>query len=1663
MDAGNCETSDLNHSSDYLPMVKKVRFQLPERHHKQTYVGWGTRKRMKKMWSTWKKRREISAIFPLKTYKEPDRTVNSCQVTVVMNGVSIAVLIDTGASKSILDIATWRRIAPAGSRMSAADAALRGANGQSLRVFGAIDQTFELQGLNYNQRFQIADTGQALDGLLGLDFLVAVAAKIDLGNMTLAIGKKQIREASCAPETVYAVILREDLECPGYMTVPANCYVCQGETLGDDALVFESLLTDDSDVSLPEVVLNQSEGIISIRVDNRHPEEKKLFAGSVLGYVTPVASSPALERSSTKPWTGDLSRRQRKQPLQTFSFSESQIWNIAELDRTEIVPDSEECDMGYDICTCLLRETGQTSPNGDATVGVGCGNPTPVDLSTRLGEELTSSPAAIVGIDITGREIKFPEVEPYIYACVLGEGEKRTSNPQDCESLIGLAELEGALLKESTQGTSTISGGSQGLVHERGEDPLIEMSITEGEKKVPVHLQCLLPEEGELTTQQLDQLKDLLIEYEDIFIGPNGKVGYTDLVKHYIDTGDAPPKRSVWFRKSFAEKDAIEKEVNHLLKEDKIQLSQSPWASSVVLVKKKDGNLRFCIDYRGLNSVTKKDAYPLPRIDSCLDALTGSKWFSTLDLASGYWQVAMEETSIEKTAFLTHKGLFEWKVMPFGLCNAPATFERLMEIVLGDMQWHKILVYLDDVVAFGSSFEVAYANLREVFHRMRRAHLTLKPSKCALFKKKVEYLGHIVSEKGIRQTQSKIEAIAHWAEPTNLHDLRSFLGITSYYRAFIPNYSEKAEPLTRLLKKDALYEWRKDQQTAFDQLRSDLMKDPVLSYPIRGPENTYILDTDASLFGIGAVLSQLQNGEEKVIAYASRTLSDAQRAYCTTKRELLAVVYFTKHFRQYLAGQKFKLRTDHASLRWLLNFKQTDNMYQRWIAQLADYDMEIEHRPGIKHANADALSRLIRRSCGRPDCPNCGEKEGGILHQVPPGHESPEEPEEPELELSAVILPVKTRRQLKEEQEVTTSKVVPKYNLRPRWKPKSEVSKADADMNWRKRTATPDMGSTTHTEAFPKSTTFESLRRRSKRLQEKRWLPTPDWMPKSKPPTQIENEGVEKPTPTDQESGGEEDRGDDQFETPEVELEEEPEVPVEISIQNWTEGLASDNWVEKQEADVTLKRLRRLLQQNGVRKPNSIALKNEDPLVKNYCKHWASFFFEDGILKRQCPSSDKVDDEWKQILVPDEMRLQLFMRIHAFEAGHTSYDRVYNLLQARFWWWGMSTDVAEWLRACDVCQRNKPGSGKGRYPLTQELATAPMERVAVDIMGPWKATALGNQYILVLQDYFSKWIQIWPLPNHQATTVARALTVDFFSKFGAPLRLHSDQGREFESQLFQEMCTLWGIQKTRTTPYAPWSDGLVERANRTIQGLIKHHVQKSPQQEWDQWLWAVAQTYNTTVHASTGCTPAKLFLTRGEELRLPVDLVYGTKMTVLTGEDCPMSHLEQTRIKIPRLYAHASSHLRRNASIQSSAHAKAGYKLRQYRVGQMVWRYYPPWANEKLGSAWTGPWIVKRQYPNATVQVQLAKSGVGAREGTTLIVHASCLKPVGTTADGKLLQCDYSRVLQYLISDAVPGKKHNEKSLKLTKSQTSLETPNTDYDCKPERDASEEPARDTEL
>ena len=288
-------------------------------------------------------------------------------------------------------------------------------------------------------------------------------------------------------------------------------------------------------------------------------------------------------------------------------------------------------------------------------------------------------------------------------------------------------------------------------------------------------------------------------------MGPNGKLGRTNLIKHKINTGDHRPIRQHPRRVPLHLQEEAKGQVKKMLQEGVIEPSSSPWSAPVVLVRKKDGTYRYCIDYRMLNKVTVGDAYPIPRVS--FDQLEGAKWFSTLDLQSGYWQVEMDQADKEKTAFVCKEGLFQFNLMPFGLTNAPSTFERLMEMVLAGLQYQICLIYLDDVIVYGKSFEEEISRLGKVFCRLQDAGLKLKPQKCVLFQKQVTYLGHIVSERGVAPDPAKIESVKGWPTPTNVTEVRSFLGLAAYYRRFIKDFSRIASPLHRLTEKGRMFSW----------------------------------------------------------------------------------------------------------------------------------------------------------------------------------------------------------------------------------------------------------------------------------------------------------------------------------------------------------------------------------------------------------------------------------------------------------------------------------------------------------------------------------------------------------------------------------------------------------------------------------------------------------------------------------------------------------------------------------------------------------------------------------------------------------------------------------------------------------------------------------------
>ena len=468
----------------------------------------------------------------------------------------------------------------------------------------------------------------------------------------------------------------------------------------------------------------------------------------------------------------------------------------------------------------------------------------------------------------------------------------------------------------------------------------------------------------DLTDEQNERVHRLLEDNREVFSTSEFDLGRTDLVRHKIDTGSNRPFKQQLRRHPMAYLPVIDEHVDKMLANNVCEPSNSPWASNVVLVKKSDGTLRFCIDYRQLNSLTVKDSYPLPRIDTCFDALGDAKYFSTLDLRQGYWQVENDPETADKTTFITRRGAFKFKVLPFGLSNAPAVFQRLMNMVMQGLTWEACLVFLDDIIVISSTFEQHLERLSAVFGRLRSANLKLKPSKCKLFQLKVKFLGSVVSAKGIEPDPDKLAAISDWPVPSNLTELRAFVGLASYYRRHVEGFSDIAKPLSELTKKNQPFIWGPEQQTAFETLKDRLMKYPVLAPPL--PEGKYIIDTDASDFAMGAVLQQEQHGTVRVIAYASKTFDAAERQYCTTRKELAAVIYALKEFRHYvLGGVHFLLRTDHGALTSLFRTPVPIQQQARYLNFLADYNFDIQHRAGSQHGNSDGLSR---RPCGSKKC-----------------------------------------------------------------------------------------------------------------------------------------------------------------------------------------------------------------------------------------------------------------------------------------------------------------------------------------------------------------------------------------------------------------------------------------------------------------------------------------------------------------------------------------------------------------------------------------------------------------------------------------------------------------------------------------------------------------------
>ena len=1059
-----------------------------------------------------------------------------------------------------------------------------------------------------------------------------------------------------------------------------------------------------------------------------------------------------------------------------------------------------------------------------------------------------------------------------------------------------------------------VSAGTD-LARIEGATSLSSISMSHSEEQdndsseLPEHLEEMVRRASpKIKAETRRGLRKIIRELQVCFACPGGKLGRCGLCKHKVNVQGNYPRKCAARRYPLAQRDIMEGELQKMLDNDIIEPSSSPWAANVVLVRKKDNSVRFCVDYRKLNEVTKKDAYPLPHIGDTLDALSGSRWFSCLDMSAGFNQVEMDEGSKEYTAFNTHKGLFQYKVLPFGLCNSPPTFQRLMELVLGGLLFERCLVYIDDVVVIGKTEEEALENLRMVLIKFKEANLKLKPSKCFLFQEECTFLGHTVNADGTTCEKKKVEAVQNWPEPSNVKEVRSFLGTCSYYRKYIPHFAEIAVPLTNLTRKAVKFEWSAACQEAFESLKKLLTTAPILSYPSN--KGQFILDTDASGFAIGAVLSQMQNGEEKVLAYASATLPRARQNYCTTYRELYAVVKFVKYFTHYLWGRHFLVRTDHGSLRWLQNFKNPEGVVARWLATLGTYDFDIEHRRGTLHGNADGLSRIPRKKCMREECQECN----------------------PEIQVCSVC-----------RDGLNVCAIEPDAGQ-------------DSGANQTENETPPK-----NLETNPTSDDFVDDPASVMADQEKQGnLETH--------PSQRElNHGPVRDMTGPRKSNVEEPRN---FRSPPV----DPETPEP----GWLECWKNEDLVRAQLED-PLTRPVLLKMKEGVR-PGSDELALYSSSIRTLFRRWDDLEVTNELLYIRV--KDPVTSTMvPRLVAPEEMRNRILKMLHDERpAGHLGRDKTLAKIKQHAYWPGMAEDVATWVRSCDSCARRKPGPGRGKCPMGHKNVGIPFERVAIDIMGPLTQSHDGYLYIMVVEDYFSKWVEAYSLTDHTAQSVGDKLLTQWICRFGVPSTIHTDQGAEFESNLFRHLCSELGSLKTRTLPYHPQGDGMVERQNRTIQSMLSCYVNDC-HDDWSDHLDYIMMAYRSALHESTGCSPNRVIF--GREVNLPLTVQLG-EQHFCQGAECPIEYVRWVKNTLEKVYAFVRTKSKASTSKQKTYHDKK-CKIRELTSGMMVWRWYPPKGRPKLGLGWTGPYQIQELIGKHTAKLKSRD-----REVT---VHVDDLKP----------------------------------------------------------------------
>jgi len=1094
-----------------------------------------------------------------------------------------------------------------------------------------------------------------------------------------------------------------------------------------------------------------------------------------------------------------------------------------------------------------------------------------------------------------------------------------------------------------------------------------------------------------LKPEQKKRLHTLIIANMDRLSMSGENLTQAHGVDHEIDTGDKPPFRERLRVYSPAIQALIDKEVSQLVADGVVVPSRSPYASNLLMVRKPDPSSpggvknRLCVSYVRLNDQTVKDSYPIANLAYILNRVGLSTYFTTMDLLNGFWQVAIKKEHRHKTAFITMRGLFEFVVMPFGLCNAPATFQRLMDAVIEPEYRDFIETYVDDVCVHSKTFDEHCAHLEKAFELLRKHNLVVKLSKCKFAQLEVKFLGHIISYGQVRTNPEVLTAVQRWQRPSGtgkqaVKAVRSFLGLVGWYRKFIPRFADLARPLIDLTKKDVEFKWTQECQHAFEALRDALISAPVLA--VADPNKSYIVDTDANDDNMSCVIMQEDtDGQLHPIAFASKRFTSAQRNYDTTEREALAIPWTLQHFNSLCEGHKFTLFTDHKALAYLKENKDVNKRIHRLALKMMPYHVDVYWTKGIDNHGADLLSRadVMMDQADEATLPppparpidtitkqqarqkrTTASNQATARSEARAGDHAPHAHQHaPSARTSTLTAAASTTRRSTASRRTGSRKASAREHD-DRYEVDRVISKRpvpgksheyEYEVTWKGYDATHNTWQSLDdlSEALDAVIKYERDIARSRQRAKRK----------------------EKEEQRQDQNRHESEHAQQEYKcsTCRETFSNRTHMAVHLSrkhhgaLPDWVFEHLDDDIVSNRAVFAEMQRTDKTLtfiydSELGAREPATLttderkALRSHDFVLS-----------DDGLLYCvDVPSlRSKLQPALKlKLVVPKSQRQRILSMTH--DANHFGVSHTQQSLTDKVWWPHMLRHTVKYVSECERCQ-----TYKGRKPTIpaqpMALPTYVWQQVEMDFVGPLTETSNGNKYILTIYDRFSKYGIARATKDNTSETAAECLVDYLLHVWGYPEVIITDRGGHFVSELQQHLYRELKIKRVKTTAYNPPANGGVERFNGTLKSLLTLFSDEY-QTNWDTVLQQVLFEYNTTPTSATGVSP--YYVNHGRNPRSTLDaLSYEADDNNDVHE-----YVKVLRHKLVRVHERVRALLK--ATHDQRQHDSDISNMHVYEPGERVFIYTsttPAGTSPKMRKPWHGPYTVLSQHGATTYNV----------------------------------------------------------------------------------------------